>query len=67
MALFTLVIKANYIIQNHAENCDKLFGLLKIDVALARSICSWGAQNTYKERHTLSTVDPHGSAGLSAN
>ena len=35
MALFTLVIKANHVIQNHGEHGDGLFGLLKIDVAMA--------------------------------
>ena len=52
------LFKANHVIQDHEELCDALFGLLKIGIALASSISSWGAQSTYKERNTLFAVDP---------
>ena len=53
------LLKAIYVINNHAEHCDALFGLLKIEVALAQSISSWGAQNTYAfhGRSTLKDVE----------
>ena len=59
VALFTLVIKRKLHSPKSREHCDALFALLKIDIALTKSISSWGAQNTYKERHTLLAVDPH--------
>ena len=53
------LLEANPVVQNHGEHCNALFGLLKIDVALASSISAWGAQSTYKERYTLFALDPH--------